>query len=133
VILENVRVIGHDSGASDIGEGVSVRDVVVIKDSAHVGAAILFENCDYTLVDGVTLRGETSALATGITYRITEDKTFSDLRIHNISASDVGTAGILLERADKKGTLNNYLISGNLARVLDNIQGSGGTIVNNLP
>ena len=42
-------------------------------------------------------------------------------------------AGILLERQGKAGTLTEYIVSGNIARVVDKIQGAHSLITGNLP
>jgi len=110
-----------------------VRDVVVENVSVK-GPALLLENCDEALVDGFSIRGPTNVLASGVCFRITTKGTFSGLRISNVSAREVADAGIVLEATGKeKGTLTDYLITGNLARVRDRIQGVRGTVVNNLP
>ncbi len=135
VILQNIRIIGHEAGRPPISisncDGVFLRDVT-IENSNHDGPAILIKNCDDTLIDGVTLRGETDSLSSAISYRVSTDEVFSGLRIVNVSALNVKTAGIILENTSEKGTLNDYMISGNLARVVDHIQGQRGVIINNI-
>ena len=42
-------------------------------------------------------------------------------------------AGIQLERQGKMGTLTDYIVSGNIARVTDKIQGEHALITGNLP
>ncbi len=70
----------------------------------------------------------------GVCYRITTRETYSGLRISHVSARHVAETGIVLEAVGKeKGTFTDYLISGNLARVLDQIQGERGMVVDNLP
>jgi len=137
VTLNNVRILDHASDKSPIQvqdcRGVTVRDVVVENVSVK-GPALLLENCDEALVDGFSIRGPTNVLASGVCFRITTKGTFSGLRISNVSAREVADAGIVLEATGKeKGTLTDYLITGNLARVRDRIQGVRGTVVNNLP
>jgi len=69
-----------------------------------------------------------------VCFRISSKDAFSGLRISNVSARNVTEAGIVLEAVGKeKGTLSDYLISGNLARVVDRIQGERGMVTNNLP
>ncbi len=137
VTLENVRVLDHSSDKPAIQlqdcHGAFVRDVLV-ENIQGKGPALLFENCDDTLVDGFFLRGKTNHVAVGICFRFTKPGTFAGLRIGNVSARDVSETGILLESTGKdKGTLTDYLISGNLALVVDRIQGERGRVVDNLP
>jgi len=137
VYLSNVRILDHESGKPPVQisdcHGVFVRDVAVENISVK-GPALLLENCDETLVDGFNLRGETNSLASAILFRITTKETFSRLRITNVSARAVTEAGIVLDAVGKqKGTLTDYLISGNLATVLDRIKGERAIINNNLP
>jgi hypothetical protein len=135
VHLSNVRILDHESGKPPIQmldcRGVSVRDVVV-QNALIKGAALQMENCDETLVDGFSLRGQTNSLASAVCFRLTAKATFSGLRISNVSARDVTDAGIVLE-TKKDGKLTDYLITGNLATVKDGIKGERAIIANNLP
>jgi len=106
---------------------------VTVRNTAHDGPAILIEDCDDALVDGLTLQGQTSALSSGVYFRAATDGASSGLRIHNVQARGVKTAGILLESASPKATLADYLISDNLATVVDRIHGARAIIVNNAP
>ena len=73
-------------------------------------------------------------LESAICFRLTRQETFSGLRISNVSARDVTEAGIVLEATGKqKGTLTDYLVTGNLATVQDRIQGQHAVVTNNLP
>jgi hypothetical protein len=137
--LYNVRVIDHTGNGKHYAvylkncQGVSVRDVTV-ENTGHKGPAMLVEDCDHTLIDGFTLRGRNDNLGTGIAFRLTTDRAFSGLRISNVFAPEVTDAGIILEATGKKkGTLADYIIAGNLAKVQDRIQGPRASIVNNLP
>jgi hypothetical protein len=134
VHLSDVRVLDQDSGKPPIQisdcHGIVVRDVVV-ENATVKGAALLLENCDETLVDGFSLRGETNSLRNVVCFRITAKQTFSGLRISNVSARGLSDAGILLE-AKKGGTLSDYLINGNLTTVQDDIKGTRGIISDNL-
>ena len=136
VHLSNVRIIGHDSGKPPIHlqdcDGLTVRDVVV-ENASFKGAVLLIEDCNETIVDGFGLRGQTNSLAAAVCFRITTKDTLSGLRISNVSARTGVESGIVLEATGKqKGTLTGYLISGNLATVVDQIQGPRGLIINNL-
>jgi hypothetical protein len=135
--LYNVRVLDHDFDGPPIFlrncRGVSVRDVTV-ENTAFKGPGLLLEDCDGALIDGFTLRGQTDSLVSGICYRVTTGGALSGLRISNVFAPGVKGVGILLEATGKKkGTLADYLVAGNLARVEDRIQGPRATILNNLP
>jgi hypothetical protein len=137
--LYNVRVIDHTGDGKHCPiritscRGLSVRDVTV-ENTGHKGPALLIEDCDHALIDGFTLRGRNSNLGSGISFRLTADRAFSGLRIRNVYAPEVADAGIVLEvSGQKKGTLADYVVAGNLAKVQDRIQGSRAIIVDNLP
>jgi len=137
VNLSNVRVLNHASGKSPIQitdcQGVGVRDVTV-ENISFKGAALLLENCDEALVDGFSLRGQTNELGSAVSFRITAKEDFSGLRIRNVSARGVMDAGIVLDTSGKqKGTLTDYLITGNLATVRDGIKGERAIVRDNLP
>jgi hypothetical protein len=67
-------------------------------------------------------------------WRKTSKETFSGLRISNVSARNVTEFGIVLEAIGKlKGTLTDYLVTGNLATVDDRIKGERGRVTDNLP
>jgi hypothetical protein len=137
VTLNNVRVLDHSSGKPPLQlqdcHGLSVRDVVV--ENAFVrGPALLIENCDEILVDGFSLRGSTNQLASGVCVRITSKETYAGLTVRNVSARGVSEAGIVLEITGRAtGTLTDYLVTGNLASVLDRIQGLRGRVQDNQP
>lgn len=134
VTLQNVRILDHPAGKPPISisdcNGVSIRDIAV-RNSIHPGPALLIENCNDTLIDGLILQTGTSALSSGVCFRAAGDETFSGLRIHHVRAQNVTSAGILLERSGK-ADLTDYIISGNLARVLDRIQGQHAVVADNL-
>jgi len=137
-------------------DGVSVRDVTV-RSTTHRGTALLLENCDGVLVDGLSLLGTTETLAHGLLYRISVAKGFSGLRVANVFAPNCREAGIHLEvtagavsetqrtspqkddsgqeepSEGSVGTLTDYVISGNIARVEDGIQGARRVVTNNVP
>jgi len=135
--LNNVRILNHESGKPLIHlqdcHGVSVRDIMA-ENGSFKGPVLLLENCDETIVDGLSLRGQTNGPSSAVSFRITNKETFSGLSISNVSARHVTEAGIILESVGKqKGTLTDYLISGNLATVRDRIQGERAIVANNLP
>ena len=86
------------------------------------------------LVDGLRLRGETNIFGAAVTFRATSDETFSGLRISNVAARGAIEAGIILELGGKRrGTLTDYIITGNLATVADRVKGERGMVAGNLP
>jgi hypothetical protein len=137
VNLGNVRVLDPAGGKPPIQitdcHGVSIRDVLV-QNATIKGPALLLQNCDENVVDGFNVRGQTNKLESAICFRLTRQETFSGLRISNVSVRDVTEAGIVLEATGKqKGTLTDYLVTGNLATVQDKIQGRHAVVTNNLP
>jgi hypothetical protein len=105
-----------------------VRDVA-FRNTTNNGPALLIENCNDVRIDSVSLQGETS-LGTAICFRANKEKILSGLHIHGVTARGVTTAGILLEH-NGKATLNDYVISGNFASVVDHIQGKGSAVADN--
>jgi hypothetical protein len=137
LVLDSVRILNHEGNKPPIHlldcRGLSVRNVLV-ENAISKGPGILLENCDQALVDGFTLRGSSNTLASAVCFQITKKDNLSGLRIRNVSAPGVTDAGIVLEINGKdKGTLSDYLISGNLATVADRIHGSRSIITDNLP
>jgi hypothetical protein len=134
--LYNVRVIDHSGKGYPVHikncHGVSVRDVT-IENTDHKGPAVILENCDRTVVDGVTLSGKNGNLGVGICFRIDDGRAYSGLRVSNVFAPDVTDAGIVLDVSGRKGTLSDYVISGNIAKVQDRIRGPRTVVANNLP
>lgn len=112
--------------------GVTVRDVVV-ENTTRRAPALLLEDCNEVLVDGVRVQGAKTQLAHAVSYRVTTPETFSGLRIANVVARNLAGAGIALERVGKKpGALTDYRIVGNLATVEDNIKGARAVVADNL-
>jgi len=136
VVLDNVRVLDHDSSESPIAvvscNGLSIRDVTILN-STSKRAALLVQDCNQTTVDGLILRGTTKTLTSGISYVATAGKPLAGLYIHNVAAPHVRQAGIVLSTERKGGTLTDFLISENLARVVNTMTASNGIIRNNLP
>lgn len=145
--LSNVRILG-ESGQNGIAltrdqqqsalihlqdcRGVTVRDIAV-ENATRRAPALLFEDCDQTLVDGVSLQGAASNLTHLVCYRLVGPGTFSGLRIGNVFARNFSGAGIMLERVGKKsGTLTDYRVVGNLATVADGIKGARAIVADNL-
>ena len=100
--------------------------------SVSHGAGLLIRNCQNVMIDGVSLLQKTEGLSSGVRFRISRDRAFSNVRIHNVSSKNVQDAGIILENRSKNGTLADYIISGNIAQVSDRIQGTNGLVINNI-
>ena len=134
VTIQDIRIIdnrGHGAAMTIQNcNGLTIRDVIIIN-GASDGAGLLVENCQNVMIDGISLLGETEVLSSGVRFRISEDAVFSNLRIHNVSAKNVREAGVILENKSKNGVLVDYIISGNIARVTDLIQGINGLVINN--
>src|SRR5262249_50100187 len=109
---------------------VVIRDVTV-KNSNYTGPALALANANEATVDGFTLQGPANNLTSGVNFQISTNGIFSGLRISHVSAASLKSNGIVLESNDPKGSLVNYLISENLTRVVDNIHGKNGVVVNN--
>jgi hypothetical protein len=134
--LQNVRVLDHESDNPPVFllncHGAAVRDLTV-ENATNKGPALLVQDCDGLLIDGLVLRGKTAGLSAGVCFRLTKQEAFSNVLVSHVSAPNVQEAGIILESGKKKGTLTDYLISGNLATVSDRIQGQRRLITGNLP
>ncbi|MEI9865041.1 MAG: hypothetical protein WDN00_10900 [Limisphaerales bacterium] len=136
--LDNVRVLDHQISEEPYPpiliyncQGVFVRDVVV-KNSNYAGPTLSLVDSGDAVIDGFTLQGQSNALTSGVSYLITTNAAFSGLRISHVSARNLKNGGIVLESKNAQGTLSDYLISENLAEVVDHIHGSNGLIANNV-
>lgn len=130
VRLQNVRVLDHSGSGTPIVlrncRGATMRDVTVEK-STHAGA-LLLENCDAALVDGLLVR-EAPRLSAAVRYRLTEPGAYAGLRIAHVVAPTATDAGIVLETtADSRATLSDYSIHDNLATVADRIRGARASL-----
>jgi len=135
VVVHNIRIRENRRSPAVLirnCDGLSVRDVT-IENSRHGGAAVLVEDCNGALIDGLVLRGQTQSLTCGILYRVSSNRTFRNLRICNVVAQSVKSAGIELQNRSQGGTLDFYVIAGNIARVADHIKGQHTFITDNLP
>ncbi|MFW5832126.1 MAG: hypothetical protein ACOCVA_07720 [Prolixibacteraceae bacterium] len=134
VTIQSVKIIGY------AGEGpvmsaencnfLTVRNIILI-DCASRSEGLLVENCDNVTMDGVKLKNSGS-LSSGVTYRISDDKIFSNLFISHVSGKGARDAGIVLEKMNKNAMLTDYIISNNIAKVADRIEGLNRIVVNNL-
>jgi len=136
LILQGVRVIDHNSPKTPITvtncHGLTIRDVTIMNTTSKE-AALLVQDCDQTTIDGLVLRGATPNLTSAVSFLATTGKPLSGLCIHNVLAPSVRPAGILLSAERKGGTLTDYLISDNLARVETIMTTTNGLLRNNLP
>jgi hypothetical protein len=136
VILENVRVLNHESSGASIAaiscNGLSIHDVTVVN-TASKGAALLLKDCNHTTIDGVVLRGGAPNLASAVSFLATAGKPLTGLCIHNVVAPNVRQAGIVLATEREGGPLTDFIISDNLARVANTMNATNGIIHNNLP
>lgn len=136
VVLDNVRVIDHNSPNSPISiascDGLSIRNVTILNTTCKK-AALLVQDCNQTTIDGLVLRGTTGNLASAVSYLATAGKPLTGLYIHHVTAPRVRQAGIVLSAERKGGTLTDFLISENLARVANTLKTDNGIIRNNLP
>jgi hypothetical protein len=134
VTVENLRVIGQVGDAIPVMvrtcRGVSLRDVV-LQDIRSDSMGILLQDCDQVRVDGLTLRGDTGRLSSGICYRLTDGGSYSGLRITGVSTPSRGGPGIVLCAAGAAGTLSDYVVSGNACSVEDRIRGPRGVVRDN--
>ncbi len=136
VSLEGVRILDHPDSEYpplDINncDGLTVSDVK-IRNSNYGGAALRVKDCETVVIDGLILMGETPSLSHAVHYLLTNGEVFRGLKITNVVAPQFEDAGILLSADEKGGSLENYLISGNLCSVQDDIQSASGTVRNNL-
>lgn len=133
VILQNVRIIGHSADENPVFvqncSGLTMQNIS-IENSTSGREGVLLENCDKVLIDGVSLLSNTDSLSNAITYSISDDKVFENLRITNVS-THFGKPGIVLKKRNN-ATLKNYLIDGNVSPIIDQIQGENGRISNNI-
>jgi len=91
------------------------------------------QDCNQTTIDGLVLRGATKGLASAVTWLATAGRPLAGLCIHNVTGLNVRQAGIVLAAERKGGTLTDFIISENLARVVNRMNASNGIIRNNLP
>jgi hypothetical protein len=93
----------------------------------------MLEDLQNARVDGLTFRGDVPGEGPGRVYRVASDEAFEDLQVHNVTARVLRPAGILLENTNQGGSLDYDIVSGNLAAVVDRINGRHSVIRDNLP
>ena len=129
-----MRIIDHVGNENPMYarncNGLTMRDIS-ISNSTSNKEGILIENCNEVLADGISFLQNTASLSRGITYSISQNRIFKNLRITNVSAKNVQNAGIVLEKKNE-ATLKDYIISGNLAKIKDGIKGENSYQFQNL-
>ena len=144
VTLDTIRVLDHDAGDTPLAitncNGLSIRNIVIMN-SACKRAALLVQDCNQTTIDGLVLRGTTKDLASAVTWLATAGRPLTGLCIHHVAAPNLLRAGIVLAADGKGGTLTEFVISDNLARIVNTVpaaplrvgERTHGIIRNNLP
>jgi hypothetical protein len=134
VIIQNVRIIDHQGEKNPFTakncNGLTIQNLSILNSTSDK-EGVLIENCDEVLIDGISFSGEVKKLSCGISYHIAKKRRFKNLRISNVSAVTLHKEGIILSN-DKNATLDSYIISGNISKVKDLINGDNKHIENNL-
>ena len=134
VLVQNIRIIGQKGDKNPMFaancDGLVIKNVTIENTNSSL-EGIRLENCDEVLIDGISFSENTGKLSSAITYSISKDKIFNNLRISNVSAENVSVSGIVLERKNN-ATLENYIVTGNITRIDDRINGKNALIINNL-
>ena len=133
VLIEDVRIHGCPREPClliENSDNVTVRDVSFV-DGSHDGASMLVHDASDTLIDNVVFRG-TKQPEYGIRYRIVANERFRALRIRNVLAKDVRTAGIVLENASESGSLTSYVVTDNASVVQVELEAERSLVRNNL-
>ena len=140
VLIENVR-IHYAAGVQDSklpsvlvqnSDNVTIRNLTVVN-AANDGAAVLVEDANNALLDNVVFEGDKARPRHGILYRVRANEQYRGLRIHNVLAQDVRSEGIVLENVSESGSLDSYMITGNLSSVRDEVKGHRAVVRDNLP
>ena len=92
---------------------------------------MLVHDASDILIDNVVFRG-TKQPEYGIRYRIVANEQFRALRIRNVLAKDVRTAGIVLENASESGSLTSYVVTDNVSVVQVELEAERSLVRNNL-
>ncbi len=136
VVLDTIRVLDHDAADTPMAiancNGLSIRNVTIMNTTCK-RAALLVQDCNQTTIDGLDLRGATKDLGSAVIWLTTAGRPLAGLSIHHVAALNVRQAGIVLAADRKGGTLTDFLVSENLARVANTVKATNGTIRNNLP
>ena len=137
VVIENIRVLDHELGEEPYPpiivadcSSVAIRDVV-IRHSEYEGPGLAVLDSSDVVIDGVNLEEPYGKLTSGVSYLLTTTNSLSGLQISHVTARNFKEGGIHLESKTPGGTVLDYIISGNLAAVVDKINGARKTVVNN--
>jgi hypothetical protein len=113
-------------------DNVTLRNMTITTPrGAH--RTVVLEDLQDARVDGLTFQGDVPGDEPGLVYRVASDEAFENLQVHNVTARGLRPAGVLLENTSKSGSLDYYILTDNLARILDRIEGPHSVIRNNLP
>jgi hypothetical protein len=136
VVLDTIRVIDHDAADTPMTitncNSLSIRNVTILNSTCK-RPALLVQDCNQTTIDGVILRGTTKDLASAVTCLATAGRPLVGLCVRNVVAPNLPRAGIVLAADRKGGTLTEFIISENLARIVNTVSATNGIIRNNLP
>ena len=111
---------------------MTIRNLTVVN-AANDGAAVLVEDADNVLIENVVFEGDKAQPRHGILYRVRANEQYRGLRIRNVLARDVRSEGIVLENLSESGSLDSYMITGNLSSVRDEVKGHQAVVRDNLP
>ena len=133
VHLSNIRVLEHsgEHPATHIKNcsGISILNVDVNGESLK--SAVLIQSSNRLRLNGLNV-DESANFSSGVTYQITRNHAYSNLTIQNVSVPAHFKTGILLENTSQSGTLENYIVSMNMASVNDQIKGKGALVAGNV-
>jgi len=83
---------------------VILRDLVV-SDVKSARQLVLVENCNDVLIDGIVMPGDRKSLTSIAKFRISDDETFSSVKITGIVASTPNVPSLILENLSNRGRL----------------------------
>ncbi|MBN1675766.1 MAG: hypothetical protein JXR37_32280 [Kiritimatiellae bacterium] len=135
VVIENVRIRDYTRPHAVLLRNCDTVAFsgAAVENSRNPGPAVLIADCNDVRLEGAALSGVDDVLETGILCRIDSSETFRNLRIHGVRAPGAKSAGILLDRGPGGGTLDGYVVTGNVARVVDRIRGRHAVVAENRP
>ncbi len=136
VKIQNLNVLDYN-GEEEAAIHISNCDALTMNNigfekCASGKEALLIENCNNVTVDDIKITNSPNFYC-GLVYRLTENNLFENLMISNISVLGGRNTGIILDKTNSSATLNNYIITNNLASFKDNINGNNKIVKNNSP
>jgi len=137
LVIDNVQIQGAVKGPAiriRNCDNLTIRNVTVADSGTEPGGkdcAVQVEDSDRALIDNVVIVGERQP-EIGVFYRVRADERFGGLRIHNVMAENVLGTGIVVENLSQSGSLDSYLITGNMATVEVKLTGRKGLVEGNL-